>query len=446
MLESFFSHLELIDDSFWGYVGVPVLLILGTYFSYKANFMQICRFGKIGKIFFSFLEKEEKTTKKKDEVRGIPGIKAFFAAVGGCIGIANLVSVCSAVQVGGPGAVFWMWIGAFLGMIVKYVEIYIGMKFRVKNKTGGYDGGPMYFLQHATTNPWIPKFVCVLLCIYGVDMYIFRTVTHSFVSSWNWNPYVAIVGLLSAVIFGGEDGIKRVGTISSIIVPFFLLAFIGCSSWIFLTHWDLIPGMIADIFYSAFTPKAAIGAFTGVSVLTTMSYGMKRACYTGDIGIGYASIIHSESSEKNASRQAALGIFGIFLDTFVVCTMSVFLILLTGAWHQGIPEGQIVPHVMSQYVPGIDIIWPLFVFMLGYSTLLAIFASGHKAAKFLSPKYGTSAYNLYAIIMFLVFSFIGTDEQIMTPMSLVGGLLLVINVWGMLKLRKSISYKLSHNK
>lgn len=441
MIESFFSHLEFIDDNFWSYAGVPVLLILGTYFSSKAKFMQITGFGKITKIFFSFLDKKE----KKHE-RGIPGIKAFFAAVGGCIGIANLVSVCSAVQIGGPGAVFWMWIAALLGMIVKYAEIYVGMKYRIKNKTGGYDGGPMYFLQHATTNPWIPKIVCVLLCIYGVDMYIFRTVTHSFITSWNWNPYLVTAALLVAVLFGGEKGMKRVGDISSVIVPIFLMAFIGCSSWIFLTHWHLIPGVFVDIFTSAFTPKAAIGAFTGAGMMTTISYGMKRACYTGDIGIGYASIIHSESEETDPARQAALGIFGIFLDTFVVCTMSVFLILITGAWHQGLHEEQIVPHVMSQYIPGVDIIWPLFVFMLGYSTLLAIFASGQKAAKFLSPKYGKSVYTAYAIIMFLVFSFVGTNEQIMTPMSLVGGLLLVMNVWGLVKLRKSISYKLSTTK
>jgi AGCS family alanine or glycine:cation symporter len=347
------------------------------------------------------------------------------------------------VQIGGPGAVFWMWVAAFLGMIVKYAEIYVGIKYRVKNNTGSYDGGPMYFLQHATTNPWVPKFVCVLLCIYGVDMYIFRTVTHSFVTSWNWDPYLVTVALLVAVLFGGERGIKRVGTISSVIVPIFLLAFIGCSSWIFLTHWTLIPGVFADIFYSAFTPKAAIGAFTGAGLMTTISYGMKRACYTGDIGIGYASIIHSESAETDPARQAALGIFGIFLDTFVVCTMSVLLILITGAWHQGISEELIVPHVMSQYIPGVNIIWPLFVFMLGYSTLLAIFASGKKAAKFLHPKYGPGLYNLYAITMFLIFSFVGTNEQIMAPMSLIGGLLLVINVWGLIKLRKSISYKLS---
>lgn len=441
MLESVFNYIELIDDNFWNYLGVPVLLVLGFYFSVKAGFMQLTHFGKISKIFFSFLDKS--APKKGAPVeRGIPAIKAFFAAVGGCIGIANLVAVCGAVQIGGPGAVFWMWIAAFLGMIVKYAEIYLGVTYRVKNKTGGYDGGPMYFLQHATNQTWIPKLVCVLLCIYGIDMYIFRTVTHSFITSWGWNPYLVTVGLLCAVIFGGEKGIERVGTISSIIVPFFLIAFIGCSTWIFATNWHLIPGMFAIIFKSAFTRHAAVGAFTGASLLTTISYGMKRACYTGDIGIGYASIIHSESRETNAAKQAALGIFGIFLDTFVVCTMSVFLILLTGAWHQGIHEEQIVPHVLSQYIPGIHYLWPLFVFMLGYSTLLAIFASGKKAAKFLHPEYGPTLYNIYAIIMFWVFSFVGTDAQIMAPMSLVGGLLLVINVWGMIKLRNKISYKI----
>jgi alanine or glycine:cation symporter, AGCS family len=441
MLELFFNYLEIADDNFWNYLGVPVLLILGFYFSLKSGFMQVTSFGKISRIFFGFLDKS-KTVKTSTPERGIPAIKAFFASVGGCIGIANLVAVCGAVQIGGPGAVFWMWIAAFLGMIVKYVEIYVGMKYRIKNKTGGYDGGPMYFLQHATTNPWVPKFVCVLLCIYGVDMYIFRTVSNSFVTSWNWDPYLVTIALLLAVILGGEKGMERVGSISSIIIPFFLVGFVGCCIWIFSAHWQLLPGVFYNIFASAFTPHAAVGAFAGAGLMTTMSYGIKRACYTGDIGIGYASIIHSESAEKDPARQAALGIFGIFLDTFVVCTMSVLLILLTNTWHQGFHEEQIIPHILSQYIPGVNIIWPLFVFMLGYSTLLAIFASGMKAAKFLSPKHGHILYNIYAIIMFLVFSFVGTDDQIMTPMSLVGGILLVINVWGMIKLRKAVKFQL----
>jgi AGCS family alanine or glycine:cation symporter len=441
MFESFFSFLDVIDDNVWNYLGVPAILILGVYLSFKAGFMQLTQFKRVSSIFFSFLDKDKDKEKKHDK-RGIHPLKAFFAAVGGCIGIGNVVVVCTAVQVGGPGAVFWMWVAAFLGMIVKYSEIYIGIKHRIKNKSGGYDGGPMYFLQKATKQKWIPSLVCILLCIYGVDMYMFRTVAQSISSWWHWDYYLVILGLLAATIFGGEKGVERVGTISSAIVPLFLLGFMGCSILIFIKNWTLLPGVIASIFTSAFTPHAAVGAFTGATLLTTISHGMKRACYTGDIGIGYASIIHSETGEPDPARQAALGIFGIFLDTFVVCTISVLLILVTGVWKTGMHEEKLVAHVLASYIPHIDVIWPLFVFLLGYSSILAIFASGMKAAKFLHPKYGQTFYNLYAIIMFLLFSFVGTDAQILTSMSLIGGLLLVINLWGIFRLRKNIVFKL----
>lgn len=441
MFESFFTYLEFVDESLWNYIGVPAILCLGLYLSYKAKFMQVIHFSRVTKIFFDFLKKN-KTTKQSSDTIGIHPLKAFFAAVGGCIGVGNVIVVCTAVQLGGPGAVFWMWITAFIGMIVKYSEIYLGITYRIKNKNGGYSGGPMYFLQQVFSGPLIPILVCILLCIYGVDMYMFRTVTHAFTQWWGWNEYFVIVGLLLAVLLGGEKGMERVGTISSAIIPLFLTAFSLCSLWIFILNWHALPSVFISIFTSAFTPHAAIGAFTGVGLLTTITHGMKRACYTGDIGIGYASIIHSETAEANPARQASLGIFGIFLDTFVVCTITVLLILVTGTWHQGIHEEQIVAHILSQHIPYIHILWPIFIFLLGYSSILAVFASGTKAAQFLSPLYGKSIYNFYAIIMFVLFSFIGEDGQILTTMSFIGCILLLINLWGMVKLAKKIRFTL----
>lgn len=442
MFASFFTYLDIIDESLWNYIGVPAILFLGMYLTYKAKCMQLVQFPRVAKIFFDFLK--EDATNTCNTTNGIHPLKAFFAAVGGCIGVGNIIVVCTAVQLGGPGAVFWMWVAAFIGMIVKYAEIYLGITYRIQNKDGGYSGGPMYFLQKVFTQAWIPSSVCILLCIYGVDMYMFRTVTHAFTQWWGWNEYAVISGLLFAVLLGGEKGMERVGTISSAIIPLFLTAFSLCSLWIFALNWHALPGVFASIFRSAFTPHAAIGAFTGVGLLTTMAHGMKRACYTGDIGIGYASIIHSETAEANPARQASLGIFGIFLDTFVVCTITVLLILVTGTWHQGIHEEQIVAHILGNYIPYIHILWPLFVFLLGYSTILAVFASGTKAAQFLSPLYGKQIYNFYAIIMFVLFSFVGTDGQILTTMSFIGGILLLVNLWGIVKLAKKVSFNLPH--
>lgn len=441
MSQFFFDCLDFFDSTFWNYFGVPGILILGLYLSSKARFMQIFHFPRVWHIFYSLISKKQEL-KKTETTRGINPVKAFFAAVGGCIGVGNIVVVCTAVQLGGPGAVFWMWIAALFGMIVKYSEIYLGIKYRVKNNNGGYDGGPMYFLQHATKQTWVAQLVCILLCIYGVDVYLFRTITHSFTTWWGWNQYLVITGFIIAILLGGQKGVEQVGKISSTIIPLFLMGFVTCSVWIFIENWSAIPSVFMDIIQSAFTPRAAIGAFTGTTMITTIAHGMKRACYSGDIGIGYASIIHSETKETDPARQASLGILEIFLDTFVVCTASAFLILVTNLWHQAIPEDQLLAHILGEYIPMIHILWPIFIFILGYSTILAIFASGTKAAKFLLPKDGPFFYKIYATIIFVAFSFIGTDNQIMTIMSATGGLLLAINLWTIFRLRKEIQFKI----
>jgi len=437
MFESFFEKLCFLDSYMWDFIGVPAILLVGLFLSLKAGWFQVIDFGKISRLFFSFLTEKEPHNK-----RGIHPLKAFFASLGGCIGMGNIVVVCTAVQVGGPGAVFWMWIAALLGMIVKYSEVYLGIKFRVKNQDDSYDGGPMYYLQKATSNPWIPRVVCVLLCIYGADMYMFRVVTDTMTEMWGLDPLVVVFLLLAAVMYATRRGVEGVGTVTSIIIPVFLTVFTGLSTYILIKNISSLPLVFKLILRSAFTGHAALGAFAGSSLLLTMSQGMKRACYSGDIGIGYAAVINSETDEASAAKQAALSIFGTFVDTFVVSTMSVLLILLSGLWNQGIHEGKIIALAIEEHASFITVLWPFFIFLLGYSNIISIFSVGEKAAQFLSPRHGKKWYLAYAIPIFLLFSFIGTKQQLLTIMSMTGILLLLINLWGILKLYKHISFSL----
>lgn len=438
MFKSFFSVLGIVDESAWSYVGIPAILLLGLFLSMKAGWFQITHFRKITHLFFSFL-----TSNLPHDKRGIHPLKAFFASLGGCIGIGNIVVVCTAIQVGGPGAIFWMWIAALIGMIVKYAEIYLGIKYRIKNADDSYDGGPMYFLQQATSNPWIPRIVCVLLCIYGTDMYLFRIVTHTMVSMWGLNHLFVVFAFLCAVIYATRKGVEGVGTITSVTIPVFLVVFSTVSAIVFFKNIAYIPGIFKLIFQSAFTGHAAVGGFAGSTLLMTMSQGMKRACYSSDIGIGYSAVINSETDEADPAKQAALGIFGVFIDTFVVCTMSVFLILITGLWNQGIHEGKIIALALEDYVSFVTILWPAFIFLLGYSNIISVFSVGEKAACFLLPKRGKILYLAYAIPVFLIFSFVGSERQLLTIMSIAGVCLLLINLWGILKLYRKIEFKLS---
>jgi AGCS family alanine or glycine:cation symporter len=435
MLEYFFSNLEIFDDYLWGYLGFPSIIIIGILLSIQSRFVQIRKFPHILMTFIGFL-----LYRNKDS-RGIHPLKAFFACVGGCVGLGNVVGICTAVQIGGPGSLFWIWITAILGMIVKYSEVYLGIKYRQKNNEGGYDGGPMYYLQRVFKSSAVPSFVCLLLCIYGVEVYQFRIISSSLTENLGISEYIVVIALSIFIFISCLGGIKRVGTISSLMIPVFVVLYVGMGFFVLAKNVDLLPGIIKLVFTSAFTGHSAAGGFVGSTILLTISQGIRRGCYTGDIGIGYASVIHSESSVQNAKTQASLVIFDIFLDTIIVCTTSLLIVLVTDIWRQPIDPGFMVQTALSQYFPFMNVFMPFFVFLVGTSTINAYFCVGLKCAEFLMPKIGRKVYYLYALTSLFIFSMMdATSAQIF--MSSVGGTLLVINLYGIFQLRHEIEYNI----
>lgn len=430
-----FYYLELFEDHLWGYVGVPFVMLLGLYLSFSSNFVQIRRFPTILKTFWEFM------TNKKDNANGIHPIKVFFASLSGCVGVGNVVAICTAVQYGGPGALFWIWVTAIMGMLIKYSEIFLGLRHRVSNAEGSYDGGPMYFLQHAFKGKTVAFLVAFFLCIYGVEVAQFRIVTQSITNNFEVNEYLVIGVFLSLILFAASGGVRRIGNISSTFIPIFVFLYVGMGSWVLFNNLHLIPSVLSEVFSSAFTGSAAAGGFLGSALMKTMSEGMRRGCYTGDIGIGYASIIHSESSVTVPERQASLAIFDIFLDTFIVCTTSVMLILVTDVWNSPLPSALLVQTALEQYFPYMNYFMPFFLFLLGYGTINAYFCVGLKCAKFLSPSHGKKIYYTYAILALIFFSFHDSTKA-QTLMGIAGGLLLIFNCLGIFKLRHALSFNI----
>jgi AGCS family alanine or glycine:cation symporter len=435
MLDDFIVHLETLENILWTYFGVPIVVLLGVYLTVKSNFFQIRNLPLVFKTFFGFFKVRE------ENQEGVHPLKAFFAAVGGCVGIGNIVGICTAVQLGGPGALFWIWMTALMGMILKYSEVYLGLKYRVPNGKGGYNGGPMYFLQKAFKQAWIPKLVCLLLCVYGVEVYQFSVISTSITTNLGINSYFVIGLLLVLVIFAGSGGVRRVGNISSTSLPIFIFVYVGMGMWVLANNLTLIPSVVQQIFTSAFSGHAALGGFVGAGLMQTISYGIRRGCYTGDIGVGYASVIHSETSVQVPEKQAALAVFDIFLDTFIVCTTSLFLVLVTGHWQEPIEAGMMVQSALGQYFPYMQIFMPIFLFMLGYNTINAYFCVGLKCAEHISPRFGRPFYYIYAVVALLVFSFLGTS-QAQAVMAIAGVSLLIINGFGIFYLRHEISFNL----
>lgn len=440
MIQEIFQTLEFINDFIWGYIAFICITGLGGYFSIRSRFFQLRCFPAICFSFGRFFKPASSGIKK----RGIHPLKAFFAAIGGCIGIGNVVGICTAIELGGPGAIFWTWVGGIAGMLLQYSEVFLGMRYRVKNASGSYDGGPMYFLPIAFKTKWVAYVAAFLLCVYGVEIFMFNIMADSIAVNWGQDPYLVVLILLIAVLVVALGGVNRVGEVCSAIIPLFIALYLAMGFWMLLQHLGEIPEAFALIFEGAFTSQAAVGGFAGSTVMLTISMGLSRGAYSGDIGVGYSSVVYAESNTVHIKRQASMTILGVFLDTFVICTLSVLLVLISGHWKSGIDVSLMVQEALGLHFPFMQIFMPFFLFLLGYTTILTYFVVGVKCAKFISPRFGPLIYYLYAIISLPLFAFVNASEAFLI-MSLSGALLLILNVTGIFLLRKEVEFGLDDN-
>lgn len=439
MIDQISNMIYGFENILWMFLGVPAVLILGLILTVESKFAQFRNLPAAVKAFASFFKKSDENAK------GVPPLKAFFACIGGSVGVGNVVGVCTAIQIGGPGALFWLWITALCGAIVKYSEVYLGMRYRVTDANGNYNGGPMYYLRQAVDKPWISGIVCVLLCLYGVEIFQFSVVTKSIATNLDWNLYAVVGVMLALVLFASSGGVRRVGTISSALIPVFVFCYVGMGAWVLFSNLDQLPDVFGTVFSSAFSGHAALGAFTGSAIMATVSQGVRRGCYTGDIGIGYASVIHSETNVTIPEKQALLVIFEIFLDTFLICTSSVAVVLVTGVWQEPLEGTMLVQTALGRYFPYMQYFMPFFLFLVGYATINAYFCVGIKCAEFIMPKFGRRVYQGYAIVVLITFSFLDTTLA-QSVMAIAGGLLLVMNTIGVFMLRKKISFNMAEEK
>ncbi|MCP8351847.1 amino acid carrier protein [Candidatus Synchoanobacter obligatus] len=422
---------DWLDDQIWTYLASPLIIMLGVALTYRYKAAQLRRSKRISPLLM------ECYTCPDSGTRGISPLYAFYMTIGGCIGVANIVAVCTAVRLGGPGALFWMWVAAFFGMLVKYAEIYLGVKFRIANQEGSYDGGPIYYFKKVFSSPFPSVLFAMMLAIYGTEVYMFKVVSDSFIINWHLPNYVVIPTLLGLVLLAVTGGGSRVGKICGVMMPAFIGVYCFMGLWVLGNHITMLPSMLFMVVKSAFTGHAAVGGFAGSSMMVAMSQGMKRACYTADIGVGYAGVVCAETQDSDPTKQADLSILGVFLDTFVVCTMSVLLVLVTGVWTQGLPESEWVLTALGLYFPYMNIFMPIFIFLLGYSTIISYFHVGRKCLVYLLPNIGGKLYYVYAMAAFVVFSFVEQSHAILL-MQFCGAIMLLLNLYAIVRLHGEI--------
>lgn len=432
--DSFFETLKTIDDFFWRYIGFVILFASGLYLTFKTKGFQF-------KVLFSFRQcfKDLLHGPSKHSSRGIHPIRLYFASVSGMVGLGNVVGIITAVTIGGPGALVWLWLANFPSMLVKYSEVYLGIRYRVPNQQGGYDGGPMFYLKKAFKKPTIPLIASVLLCVYGVEVFQFDVVADVLSSTLHMDKIFAIGLLLAAVLYTVLGGIRRLSQVCSCIMPVFILSYVGMCLFILIHCAAELPGVIKMVFHSAFCGQAATGGFLGGSAMLAAQQGISRSVYSGDIGIGYDSIIQAETRAILPQQQARLGIFSLLTDA-IICTLSILVVLVTNVWTVKMNPGQYVAKALAIHFSHADLFMAIFLFMAGFTTIVAYLSVGIKSATFLGGKRAKLTYLAYAIGAFIFFSFF-EQEKALLVMSLSAGMLILFNISAILKLTKFIKFQ-----
>lgn len=434
-MEDILLIIQQINTIFWEYIGLVAILGIGIYLTYRSKGMQFKVLYNF-KLHFNELRHEGRQTGRD----GIHPFKLFFASVGGMVGIGNIVSVGAAIIIGGPGSIFWMWVTSFAGMLIKYSEIYLGIKYRISNGKGSYNGGPMYYLQAAFKNKIWAYLSAFLLCIYGIEIYQFTVIVDRVEHTFDLDRSMVMICILMMCVYTVTGGIKRMANICSVMMPIFMVTYVLVCLYIISMNYQALPEIFFSIFHGAFNGHAPLGGFVGSSMLLVSSTGVARGVYASDIGVGYDSVVQSETMAEYPMQQARISIYALFADTFI-CMMTTLILAVTGAWHNmgHLSHEKVVPHVLSLYLPYADLFMTCLLFLAGFTTVVAYFSAGLKNAAFINNKYGSTIYIIYAICAFVFFSYYPADE-IAPIMFFISGLLLLINVSGIIKLIKDVKF------
>lgn len=433
MLDKLFKIFEIANNFYWDYIGLVLIILTGLYFTIKTRFFQFRTLLKIVTYIKDLYHDS------KGEGPGIHPARLYFASIGGMVGLGNIAGAVAAVTIGGPGGIVWLWVASFAGMLLKYSEIFLGITHRVKTSKG-FDGGPMYYLEAAFKNKIIPLIVSFILCIYCSDVYQFLIITDTVSKTLDIDKTIVIVLMVILVMYCAIGGITRLTNFCIMIMPPFMLIYIFMCCYVISINWYEFINMIPVIFISAFKGHAAVGGFAGSTIIMAAQYGVSRASYSGDIGTGCDSIIQCETKSRNPEKQARIAVFALFSDT-LLCTLSCLVVLVTGLWKvTGLKNSEYVMTALSKYFPHMDIFMLVLCFAAGTSTVIAYLVIGLKCAKFISHKWGKPLYILYAIFSLIFFSYFDQSKVILI-LSLSGGLLMFINILGIIKLRHEIKFK-----
>ena len=398
--------LKAIDAFAWG----PPLLILlvgtGIYLTLRLGLLQILRLPKAFQLIFI-----------KDKGHGdVSSFAALCTALAATVGTGNIIGVATAIKVGGPGALFWMWMAAFFGMATKYAEGLLAIKYRTKDDHGAVAGGPMYYILLGMGEKWRP--LAIFFAIAGVLVALLGIGTFTQVNSITESVFntvsipKGITALVLAVFVGMAvfGGLRSISKVSTTVVPFMAIVYILGTLTVIFFNMEKIPSTLALIFTSAFSPVAALGGFAGASVRMAIQNGVARGVFSNESGLGSAPIAAAAAKTNEPVEQGLISMTGTFIDTLIICTLTGLTILVTGVWNGNLDGVALTQSafstVFSFFGPAL---LTVFLVLFAFTTILGWNYYGERCFEFLFGVRFIWLYRVVFVLMVLLGGFIELD-------------------------------------
>ncbi|HCJ08060.1 MAG TPA: sodium:alanine symporter family protein [Lachnospiraceae bacterium] len=403
---------SVVNNFIWGVPAMICIVGVGLVLSIRTRFIQIRKFPyalkvTIGRMF-----------KKKEAADGaLTPFQAVCTALAATVGTGNIAGVAGAIAIGGPGAVFWMWMSAILGMCTKFSEVTLAVHFRERNEHGDWVGGPMYYIKNGLKKHW--HWLAYLFSSFGVltvfgtgnatqvntittaidsALYNYGILSKDSVSMFNLVLGIILAGLLALILLGG---VKRIGQVTEKLVPFMALLYVVLAVGVILLHIQNVPAVFASIIQGAFHPSAVTGGIVG-SFFLSMKKGVSRGIFSNEAGLGTGSIAHACADTRKPVKQGFFGIFEVFVDTIVICTLTALVILCSGvpiAFGEAAGAELTILGFTSTYGNWVSVITAVAICCFAFSTMIGWGLYGARCIEFL---FGSKVHKPFMLVYSLV--------------------------------------------
>lgn len=398
--------LKALDAFVWG---PPLLLLLvgtGIYLTIRLGLLQLARLPKAFQLIFT-----------KDKGHGdVSSFAALCTALAATVGTGNIIGVATAIKVGGPGALFWMWMAAFFGMATKYAEGLLAIKYRTKDANGAVAGGPMHYILLGMGEKWRPLAIFfalagVLVALLGIGTFTqVNSITESIQNTAQIDPAITALVLSVFVAIAVFGGLKSISKVSTAVVPFMAIVYILGTLIVIFFNIEKIPATLALILTSAFSPVAAVGGFAGATIRTAIQNGVARGVFSNESGLGSAPIAAAAAKTNEPVEQGLISMTGTFIDTLIICTLTGLTILVTGVWSgdlNGVALTQSAfSTIFSNFGPAL---LTIFLVLFAFTTILGWNYYGERCFEFLFGVRFIWLYRVVFVLMVLLGGFIELD-------------------------------------